>query len=70
MPHVRQKPRMKPRRIAAAAKKEGLMSADFARHVMELKKDKLPAGGFTIVVQPPFVVIGDEPERTVRRRTT
>ncbi len=60
--------RMKPRRVAAAAKKEGLTSADFAQHVMKLKKDKVPAEGFTIVVQPPFVVIGDEPESMVKRR--
>jgi hypothetical protein len=35
-----------------------LTDADFARHVERLKK-KVPGGGFTIVVQPPFVVIGD-----------
>ncbi|MBA2733735.1 MAG: hypothetical protein H0U54_12680 [Acidobacteria bacterium] len=32
--------------------------ADFAAHVEQLKK-KLPGRGFTIIVQPPFVVIGD-----------
>jgi hypothetical protein len=49
---------------------EEFTSADFDQHVRELKK-KLPAGGdFTIVVPPPFVVIGDEPAAIVRRRAT
>src|SRR6266513_1104932 len=39
--------------------------SDFARHVEELKK-KLPSSDFTIVVPPPFVVIGDESEAVVR----
>jgi hypothetical protein len=49
---------------------DGFTSADLDQHVPELKK-KLPAGGdFTIVVQPPFVVIGDEPPTIVRQRAT
>jgi hypothetical protein len=40
--------------------------AAYAQHVMELKK-KQPAG-FNMVVAPPFVVLGDEPEPVVRRR--
>ncbi len=39
--------------------------ADFSRHVEQLKK-KLPSAGFTIVVQPPFVVIGDESAAAVK----
>ena len=39
--------------------------ADFARHVEQLKK-KLPSADFSIVVQRPFVVIGDEPPDVVR----
>jgi hypothetical protein len=39
--------------------------ADFAAHVDQLKK-KLPSPDFTIVIQPPFVVIGDEPPDTVK----
>ncbi len=38
---------------------------DFARHVEQLKK-KLPSEGFSIVVQPPFVVIGDESQAAVK----
>lgn len=42
-------------------------AADYARHLAELSK-KLPASGFTVVVQAPFVVIGDEAPGVVRRR--
>src|SRR5438105_1120934 len=42
-----------------------LTDLDFARHVEQLKK-KLPSGDFTIVVQPPFVVIGDESAEVVK----
>ena len=40
--------------------------ADYAQHVMQLKK-RVPRG-FTIHIQPPFVVIGDEPPKMVLRR--
>lgn len=39
--------------------------SDFAHHVEELKK-KLPSAEFTIVIQPPFVVVGDESEAAVK----
>jgi len=42
-------------------------AADYERHLAALKK-KVPAKGFTIVVQPPFVVIGDESPQEVKRR--
>jgi hypothetical protein len=38
---------------------------DFAAHV-ELLKKKLPSADFSIVVQPPFVVVGDEPADAVK----
>ncbi|MBN2218045.1 MAG: hypothetical protein JW719_11780 [Pirellulales bacterium] len=41
----------------------------YARHLAELKK-KIPPEGFTVVVQPPFVVIGDESPEMVHRRAT
>jgi len=41
--------------------------ADFAKHVAQLKK-RLPSGDFSIVVQSPFVVVGDEPQQEVQRR--
>src|SRR5687767_15421348 len=37
----------------------------FAAHVEQLKK-KLPSEDFTIIVQKPFVVIGDEPADDVK----
>jgi hypothetical protein len=42
--------------------------ADFAAHVEQLKK-KLPSADFTIVIQPPFVVIGDEPAAMVKQHS-
>jgi len=42
--------------------------AGFAEHVARLKPG-VP-DGFTVVIQPPFVVIGDEPPATVQMRTT
>lgn len=51
-------------RFAVPTMPEGFTDADFARHVEQLKK-KLPSSDFTVVVQPPFVVIGDEPAEAV-----
>jgi hypothetical protein len=42
-------------------------TADFERHVAQLRK-RLASNDFTIVVQPPFVVIGDQPPETVKYR--
>ena len=42
-------------------------SADYAQHIMQLK-DRLPNKNFTVVLQHPFVVVGDEPESKVRSR--
>lgn len=42
-------------------------SADYAQHVMQLKK-RLPEGlNYSVVIQPPFVVIGDDPPADIRR---
>ncbi len=43
----------------------GFTEADFARHVEQLKK-KLPSPQFSIVIQRPFVVVGDEPRVVVQ----
>jgi hypothetical protein len=59
---------------AGAAKNFTIASAtdsiddDFARHVEQLKK-KLPSSDFSIVVQPPFVVVGDEPADLVKEHS-
>jgi len=42
--------------------------ADYAQHIMQLKK-KLPGKQFTILIERPFVVIGDESAATVRKRS-
>ncbi len=47
----------------------GFTEAEFAAHVTQLKK-RLPNAGFSIVIQPPFVVVGDEPEQAVRSHAT
>ena len=49
----------------AAATPESLSDADFAKHVEQLKK-KLPSADFVVVIQPPFVVIGDESPAAVK----
>lgn len=51
----------------SAEKPTGFTPADYCQHIRELKK-KVPAKGFTILIQPPFVVIGDEQPDTVRTR--
>jgi hypothetical protein len=45
----------------------GFTDDDFGRHVAALKA-KLPSDDFTVVVQAPFVVIGDEPAERVKTR--
>ena len=41
--------------------------AEFEVHIAQLRK-RLPSREFTIVVQPPFVVVGDEPADVVKER--
>jgi hypothetical protein len=51
----------------------GFTEADFDRHVKELRmriQTKLSSNQFSIVIQAPFVVVGDEPEAMVRERAT
>ena len=40
-------------------------NTDLDNHIAQLKK-RLPSKDFSIVVQPPFVVIGDEPSQSSR----
>ena len=53
--------------MAAAVGAAPFTDADYARHVAALKK-KTPKEGFTVVIQKPFVVVGDESPAMVRRR--
>jgi len=56
--------------LTAASTSAGFTDADFTRHVNELdlqirKKLAPPSShGFSIVIQKPFVVIGDEPQKS------
>lgn len=52
----------------AASAAPHFAETDYSRHVEQLKK-KLPSADFTIVVQPPFVVIGDEPADAVKEHS-
>src|SRR5216684_4427252 len=52
----------------ASASPETFTDADFARHVEQLKK-KLPASNFTVIIQRPFVVIGDESPTDVKEHS-
>jgi len=50
------------------ARGEGFFApADYAQHVMGLKK-KIPSGDFHVVLAAPFVVVGDESAALVKRR--
>jgi hypothetical protein len=61
--------RMEPGDIRIPQRAGGFTAADFAQHIMVLKK-KVPAAGFTVALAGPFVVVGDEEPETVRRRAT
>jgi hypothetical protein len=57
---------LKPGKLDLGKRADGFTNADFAQHVMALKPS-VPEG-FTLVVQPPFVVIGDERPAVVQGR--
>jgi hypothetical protein len=48
------------------AERAAFTEADFKQHIASLQK-RLPGTEFTIRIQPPFVVIGDEPAPVVRQ---
>lgn len=55
---------------AFASTSPGIASVEFARHVDRLRaelKKKAPSSEFSIVIQPPFVVVGDEPKQIVQQ---
>ena len=60
--------RLEGTRLRKPEKVEGHTAADYAQHVMALKR-KVPAKGFHIVVTPPFVVVGDESAEWVGARS-
>jgi hypothetical protein len=58
----------KPVPVPKPASPETFSDRDFAEHVERLKK-KLPSANFTVIVQRPFVVIGDEAAATVKEHS-
>ena len=48
---------------------EGITNADYCQHIRALK-ERLPGDGFHIVIQRPFVVVGDETQKVVEQRAT
>jgi len=46
----------------------GFTDADYAQHIRKLKK-RLPGDEFNIVLERPFVVVGDEPRQRVQERS-
>lgn len=59
--------RLEPGQLKSGAAASTFTAADYAQHMMELKP-KIPREGFTVVVEAPFVVIGDESPAKVRER--
>jgi hypothetical protein len=51
---------------ASPKKTKGFTKADYKKHVAELRK--MAPEGFSIVVEKPFVVVGDEPAKVVEKR--
>ncbi|MBT9584855.1 C39 family peptidase [bacterium] len=59
--------RMKPEHLIRPSKISGFSDADYAQHVRQLRQ-KLPGRGFTIVIEKPFIVVGDEAPEVVYSR--
>jgi hypothetical protein len=57
--------RMDPANIKESPATRGFTSADYAQHIMEIKK-KQPEG-FSLFIEPPFVVVGNERPDDVQR---
>ncbi len=60
--------RLEPDEITVPAPSRGFSPADYAQHIMKLRR-RLPPG-FSVVVEPPFVVLGDESPAHVHQRAT
>ena len=61
--------RLRPGRLVTPSRPAGFSNADYAQHIMKLRK-RLPEGDFHVVLSPPFVVVGDESPTMVRRRAS
>jgi hypothetical protein len=60
--------RLRPGRISRVPESTGFTNADYVLHIQKLRK-KLPSDEFHVVVQKPFVVVGDESLAQVRSRS-
>jgi len=60
--------RLEAGKLPSAKAAVALTGADFAQHIHKLRA-KLPSEEFSIVISKPFVVIGDEPLETVKKRS-
>jgi len=60
---------LKPGKVRDNHEQGGLTNADYAQHIMKLRK-KVPQKGFHIIFQRPFVVVGDESAEMVKQRAT
>ncbi|MBN2474929.1 MAG: C39 family peptidase [Pirellulales bacterium] len=58
--------RLEPGQLRPGEAAETFTAADYAQHLMQLGK-RVPRG-FTVVIQHPFVVVGDESPAVVKRR--
>lgn len=59
---------LKPGKVMKKSGTKGFTDADYCQHIMELK-EKIPGPGFSIFIQKPFVVVGDESPAAVRSRS-
>ncbi len=56
-------------RVKPPAARAGFSPADYCQHILRLK-ERLPDKDFQVLIEPPFVVVGDEPPATLKRRST
>ena len=56
-------------RLSVGERSTGFTDADYAQHILDLKK-RLPHNGFHIELQKPFVVVGDGTPESVKRTST
>ncbi len=59
--------RLEGAKISPPPRASGFTDADYCQHIMTLREKRLPEG-FSLVLQKPFVVVGDDPEKEVKRR--
>ena len=60
-------------RVTRLPSRSDMTDAGFEQHVKDVQtriKDKLNSNDFSILIQRPFVVVGDEPEQTVQQHAT